>query len=233
MMGALGALGGLAQGFAQGRMWKQDRLERQEMMKAMDGMGAGRPKPSDSGAKPGGDGGLSFGPAVGAMGAGGLFDLTARTEGAGRADTLFGHSQMNGPFKGVDVSQMTIGEALEFADPSGPYGQYVASKVGRVATPMGKHQIVGTTLRRAAEQMGLPLDTRFDGSTQDAVATHLARNRLAGARSPAAKRAALRAEWEGFKSVSDSELDAAIQKFEADGGVMQPRPLGVSMGAWA
>ena len=161
------------------------------------------------------------------MGAGGLFDLTARTEGAGRADTLFGHSQMNGPFKGVDVSRMTIGQALDFAAPSGAYGQYVASRVGRVATPMGKHQIVGSTLRRAAHQMGLPMDARFDEATQDAIAAHLARNRLAGAKSPAAKRAALRAEWEGFKNVTDSELDAAIQQFEAGGGTVQPRPLGV------
>lgn len=84
-----------------------------------------------------------------------------RTEGAGGYDTLFGHAQQ-GPFSGTDVSQMTTGDALAFADPSGAYGQHVRNQIGRVATPMGRHQIVGTTLRNASRELGLDPSTPFN-----------------------------------------------------------------------
>ena len=155
-----------------------------------------------------------------------LDGLLYRHEGAGDPDTLFGHSQRGGAFDGVRVSEMTIDEASQFSDPSGPYGQWVKGKVGRVATPMGYGQIVGTTLRNAAKEMGLPGDTVFNRDTQAKIINHLARRRLTGASSPAAKRAALRAEWEGFKNVPNSKLDAAIANFERRGGVIRPRGMG-------
>lgn len=143
-----------------------------------------------------------------------LFALIDQTEGAGDYATLFGHSQRDGGrFAGTDVSRMSIREALDFASPRGDYGRWVRRQVGRVATPMGRHQIVGSTLRSAAAEMGLPLDTPFDAATQDAIATHLARRRLAAADTPAERRAALRAEWEGFRNVDDAALDAAIAEF--------------------
>lgn len=160
-----------------------------------------------------------------------LLGLMDRYEGGGRYDTLFGHSQRSGPFAGVDVSQMTIGQAKEFSSPKGQYGQWVKGKIGRVATPMGRHQIVGTTLRNAAEQMGLSDDTPFNQETQDAIFQHLANQRLAGASTPAQKRAAMRAEWEGFKKVSDVDLDAAIAEFEGGGRISSKGkfdPSGVS-----
>jgi hypothetical protein len=85
---------------------------------------------------------------------------------------------------------------------------------------------VGTTLRGASKEMGLSPDTKFTPQTQDAIASHLAQRRLSSAKSPAAKRAALRAEWEGFKNVGDDELDAAIARFEANGMEIRPRPMG-------
>jgi hypothetical protein len=155
-------------------------------------------------------------------------------EGAGNPDTLFGHSQREGsPFSGVRVSEMTIDEASEFSAPSGPYGQWVKGRLAelgqtpRVATPMGYGQIVGTTLRNASQEMGLPGDTVFNRKTQGQIINHLASRRLSGAGSPAAKRAALRAEWEGFKNVSDSTLDAAIANFEQGGGTLRSRGMGV------
>jgi hypothetical protein len=39
----------------------------------------------------------------------------------------------------------------------------------------------------------------------------------------------MRAEWEGFKNVSDAQLDAAIANFEQNGSELTPRPLGVSV----
>lgn len=145
-----------------------------------------------------------------------FFSLLSSHEGVGDPSTLYGHSQRDGGrFAGVDVSQMTIGEALEFADPSGEYGQWVAqNNNGTVATPMGKAQIVGTTLRRAAEEMGLPMDTVFDEATQRDIAIYLAEKRLASAGSQSAKRAALRSEWVGLKNASDAQVDAAIEWIE-------------------
>jgi len=171
-------------------------------------------------------GGLGYGrPATGGAGVPGNGDfasLLAAKEGGGRYDTLFGHSQNGGRFAGVDVSKMTLDQASDFASPSGEYGQWVKSKVGRVATPMGFGQIVGTTLRATAKEMGLPGDTLFDERTQTAMVNHLAAKRIRGAKSQAAKRAGLRAEWEGFKNVSDADLDRAIAKFEAGGGLPSP-----------
>lgn len=155
-----------------------------------------------------------------ADGGGSVFlSLMDRKEGGGSYDTLFGHSQREGgQFAGVRPSQMTIAEAAEFSSPSGAYGQWVKGQVGRVATPMGRYQIVGTTLRNAAKEMGLDPNTPFNAQTQDAIATHLARRRLAGASSQQAKRAAMRAEWEGFKTVPDAKLDMAIAEIESGGG---------------
>jgi hypothetical protein len=146
-----------------------------------------------------------------------LIGLIDATEGGGDYDTLFGHSQREGsPFAGVRVTEMTLGELYEFSDPSGEYGSWVRSTnpEGVVATPMGRFQIVGTTLRNAAEEMGLPPDTVFTPEVQDQIARHLADQRLASADTIAGKREALRNEWAGFRGVSDEALDAAIRQYE-------------------
>lgn len=149
-----------------------------------------------------------------------LFQLNDKHEGGGRYDTLFGHSQRGGQFDGVDVTKMTLGELRGFASPSGEYGQWVKGELGRsgqrprVATPMGAHQIVGTTLRSAAKRMGLSDDTVFTPEVQDTIAMDLARRRIAGSKTMSGKRAALRAEWEGYKNVSDQDLDRAIMEME-------------------
>lgn len=239
-MSALAGLGAFAQGLGSGMQDRKDRAEREKERDLQDRMLTSYQAMASRGGAMGAvggpiHGGMSGGQVGGGLGAvppgvtsgnGDLFSLIDRTEGGGRYDTLFGHSQNGGRFDGVDVSKMTIGELGAFASPSGEYGQWVKGKVGRVATPMGRHQIVGTTLRAAASEMGLSPDTVFSPTTQNAMAAHLARKRLAGAKSPTAKRSALRAEWEGFKHVSDADLDAAIAKFEAGGGMIGQRPLG-------
>ena len=144
-----------------------------------------------------------------------LLGLIDKTEGGGDYDTLFGFSQKGGrEFAGVKPSEMTIGELKRFASPSGSYGQWVKGKVGRVATPMGRYQFVGTTLAATAKKMGLPDTAVFDQRTQDAMFAFKVRERLSKKSSPEGKREALRAEWEGFKSASNAELDNAIASFE-------------------
>lgn len=148
-------------------------------------------------------------------GALGLVQLIDRTEGGANYDTLFGFSNNKGPFAGTQVSNMTLAEAIQFSDPKGAYGQWVKGEVGRVATPMGRYQIVGSTLKAAVEEMGLDPNLPFSPQIQDAIFTHLAAKRLSSATTQEEKRAGLRAEWEGFKNVSDEELDMAIAAFES------------------
>lgn len=160
-------------------------------------------------------------------------ELLAKHEGAGNYDTLFSHAQKpggadGGAFDNVRISQMSIADAIKFSDPKGPYAQWVKGKVGRVATPMGAGQIVGTTLRNATQKMGLDPSTPFNAETQDKIIDYLASQRLSGQSTMAGKRAALRAEWEGYKHVPDSQLDAAIIHFENTRGAVPSRGMGVS-----
>lgn len=227
-------LASFAQGFAGGRQMRLDREDRAAEAARKDALIAAYGRiPMGATPRPAGTG--SAGAGVGAPRPGGgtggadLIGLLDQHEGGGSWDTLYGHSQNGGAFDGVDVSQMTLAELEQFSDPSGPYGQWVKGQVGHVATPMGRGQIVGTTMRRTAKAMGLSPDTKFNEATQTAMIGYLARNRLAGAKDPASKRAALRAEWEGFRNVPDALLDQAIADFEAKGGVLgaAARPMGV------
>lgn len=138
-----------------------------------------------------------------------------KTESGGSYDTLLGHSQKSGgAFEGVAVSQMTVGQAIEFSN--GDYAEFSKDKVGRKATPMGRYQIVGATLAATAREMGLPPDTLFDKDTQDAMFAHLVQKAISTASTLKGKRAALRGVWEGFHSLSDAELDNAIAHFEGE-----------------
>lgn len=136
-----------------------------------------------------------------------------QTEGGGGYDTLFGNAQ-KGQFAGTDVSKMPISDVLAFTDPNGPYAQSVKSQIGRVATPVGRHQIVGTTLRNAVGALGLDPNTPFSPETQDNVALYLAKQRIASSNTPEGKLAALRNEWEGFRKVPDSQLLQVVSDIE-------------------
>lgn len=142
-----------------------------------------------------------------------LVQLIDKTEGGADYDTLFKFSNREGgAFAGTSVSQMTLGELSDFSQ--GEYADWSKGQLGYVATPMGRYQIVGSTLRQTMKEMGLPRNMRFTPQVQDAMFHHLAKKALSGKDSPAAKREALRGVWEGFKSVSNQELDRAIAEFE-------------------
>lgn len=145
--------------------------------------------------------------------------LTAvdNTEGAGGYDTLYGHAQKNGPFAGTDVTRMPIRDVIAFTDPSGPYAQSVKSQIGRVATPVGRYQVVGTTLRNAVGALGLDPNAPFDRSTQDRIGAYLARQRIASADSLPGQIAALRQEWHGFKNVPDARMAQVVADLQSGG----------------
>ena len=181
MMPVLGAINDLTRAVALGR--------------GGDGGGTGFGRPSAGGGSAGGDSSLS--------------GLLKRYEGAGDYDTLYGHAQNDGGrFAGTKVSQMTL-DQLDAFDKD--YGSWVAERnKGVRATPAGFGQIVGTTRRSAAKAMGLPGDTVFSPEVQEAMVEHLAWNRIRNSSDPAARRAAIRQEWVGFRNAPDADVDAAI-----------------------
>lgn len=137
-------------------------------------------------------------------------------------DTLFGNYEKGDtPFKGYQVSTKTIGELIDFSRPSGEYGQYVkprlpshtyAAQQGLTSTPMGKYQIVGSTLRDLTNRMGLSEKTVFNEETQDRMFLFLAKEAVGRSSSAAGKRKNLRNIWEGFKYVDDNTLDQIIEE---------------------
>lgn len=91
-------------------------------------------------------------------------------ESGGDYNALFGYANRPGkPFEGVKLTDMTVNEVIDFTDPSGPYGQWVKGQIGRVATPTGAFQVVGTTLKDAVRGLGLTGDEPYNEATQDAV----------------------------------------------------------------
>ena len=105
-----------------------------------------------------------------------------KQESGGDYNALYNFAQKPGRiFAGVQPTQMTINNLLKFADPSGPYGQYVKEtrpdKQFGVATPLGAYGVVGSTLRDAVKGLGLTGDELFDQATQDKVAEWLYNNR--------------------------------------------------------
>lgn len=92
-------------------------------------------------------------------------------ESGGDYNALYGYANRDGgQFAGTRLTDMTINQALQFADPSGPYAATVRGQVGRTATPMGAYQVVGSTLRDAVKGLGLTGNERFDEATQDRIA---------------------------------------------------------------
>lgn len=131
--------------------------------------------------------------------------------------TLFNNvEQKAGSFKGMDITTKTLNELYEFTSTGGDYDIYTKKERGEdfKATPLGKYQIVGDTLKRVAAALNLPGDTKFTPEIQDKMFVYLLRERLQRGSTLAEKRKQLRQEWEGFKNVSDSELNDAIQQIE-------------------
>ena len=103
-------------------------------------------------------------------------------ESGGDYDALFGYqNRPDGLFSNIKVSQMPVGDVIKFTSPSGEYGQYVKSKVGEVATPVGAYQVVGSTLRKAVNALGIDPSQRFDKATQDRIGKYILKTQGTGA----------------------------------------------------
>lgn len=103
-------------------------------------------------------------------------------ESGGDYDALYGfQNRRGGRFANVKLTEMTVEEAIEFSRAGGEYGQWVKGQIGRVATPMGAYQIVGTTLRAAARAMKLQGDEIMSETLQDRIALWIYRTQGTGA----------------------------------------------------
>lgn len=112
-------------------------------------------------------------------------------ESGGDYDALFGFSNRDGGrYSNVRMTDMTAAEALDFANPSGDYGQWVKDQVGRVSTPMGGYQVVGTTLRDAIEAGVVQPGERMTPEVQDRLGRWIYETQGTGA-------------WEGYRGPGD------------------------------
>lgn len=103
-------------------------------------------------------------------------------ESGGDYNALFGYANRpGGQFAGVNLTDMTVNQALDFSNPRGPYAQSVKGQIGRVATPMGAYQVVGTTLRSAVEGLGLTGNERMTPELQDQIGMWIYQNQGPGA----------------------------------------------------
>jgi len=113
-------------------------------------------------------------------------------ESGGDYNALFGYqNREGGRYSGTRLTDMTVNQALDFSRPSGDYGQYVKGQVGRVATPMGAYQVVGTTLRGARDGLGLTGNEVMTPEMQDRIGQWIYETQGPGA-------------WEGWSSGSGS-----------------------------
>lgn len=170
-----------------------------------------------------------------------LFRTALKEKEAESYDTIFGDSQKtDSPFKGTSITGMTVDEVLDFTKAGGEFHNYNKSKYKKNTTAVGKYQFVGATLRDLKkrgvfEKLGITGDTLFDEDTQDKLSAYLAIHRLQDRadNSYADARKELRNEWEGFKKLSDEDLNAIIDEIGAEIGkkfmnrpnATSPRPM--------
>lgn len=113
-------------------------------------------------------------------------------ESGGDYNALYGYqNRKGGKFANVRLTEMTVDQAIAFSAPSGPYGQWVKNTIGRVATPMGAYQIVGTTLRAAKKALGLKGDEVMTPELQEFLGQWIYRQQGTSA-------------WEGYRGPRDS-----------------------------
>ena len=98
------------------------------------------------------------------------------TDDAGGYDRLLGGQEDN---FGIKPSEMTVAEILDFQNKrgEGSYAAYSQDAVGRIATPVGKYQVVGTTLQGLVDSGVVNLDDKFDVETQEKIGSHLIESR--------------------------------------------------------
>jgi len=118
------------------------------------------------------------------------------TTGAGGYETVYGHVERGGPLApSKPITEMSIAEVLAYQHEMKP-------KAGSPAFPVGRAQWVEKTLRGLTAKMDQ--NTKFTPEVQEKLFDRSIRPRLG--QGPAG----MRAEWDSMRSVSDGEIQSAI-----------------------
>ena len=131
--------------------------------------------------------------------------------------TLFDNAEeKKTPFKDVDITTMPMKDIFNLVELNGKFHKFNLSK-GEDTTAIGKYQMVGNTLRdlknrNVLKELCIDDNTLFNENTQDKIAVHLAERRVRQKFSMTEARKEMRNEWEGFKKLSDKELNAIINE---------------------
>jgi len=147
--------------------------------------------------------------------------MTAKESGSGGYDSLYDQSQKE-TFKGIVPTEMTIGEVLAFQKKrgKGSYASFVKANnpSGKLSTPVGKFQYVGSTLQDEVDKNGYDLNSKFDAAMQSKIFYNHANRIIKNLKTQDGKRSKMRSTWEGFKSkkaVSDKEIDSLISEIQS------------------
>ncbi|MBK1625206.1 phage tail tape measure protein [Afifella marina] len=148
-----------------------------------------------------GAGGAGAAPFVGGDASTRFLNAVAEAEGTRGYNTSLGHGRFLPGGQEHDLTSMTLDEVSALGD-------YMRRQPGNPnSSALGRYQIVGSTMRTAAEALGMdPAKTRFDKTTQDRMALWIAKNQGLGA-------------WEGFRGHAQARraAEAAI----GDGALRQ------------
>lgn len=127
-------------------------------------------------------------------------------ESGGDYNALYNYqNREGGRFAGTRLTDMSVGDVMQFTDPRGDYAQYVRGQVGRTATPVGAYQVVGTTLRNAVDALGIDPSTPFNQATQDRIGEWIFSTQGTGA-------------WEGYRGpqAGGQGMDGFVQQQPQD-----------------
>ena len=152
-------------------------------------------------------------------------------------DTLFANAEKTSKqFKDVKITNMSIGDLIEFTEPSGAYGKWVKPRLPEdteayqkdlTSTPLGKYQIVGTTLRKLVKDYGWDLEDKFTKEVQDRMFLQLAHEALDNKETMAEKVKSMRSVWEGLregKGSTEQDVIKMIKEIESSRLFESPRP---------
>jgi len=156
-----------------------------------------------------------------------LFRTALKEKEAGSYSTLFANAETtNTPWKGTDITNMKMSDVLDLVKANGEFHKHNKNKHNENTTAIGKYQFIGSTLRDLKkrgvfDKLGITDDTLFDAATQDSLAAyqaiHRLKDRAKGTLSSA--RTEMRNEWEGFKKLSNSDLNNIITEIGSEIGV--------------
>jgi len=127
-------------------------------------------------------------------------------ESGGDYNALYGYqNRPGGRFANTRLTDMSVGDVIQFTDPRGDYAAYVRGQVGHTATPVGAYQVVGTTLRGAVDALGIDPSTPFNQATQDRIGEWIFNTQGTGA-------------WEGYRGpqAGGQGMDGFVQQQPQD-----------------